>query len=121
MKSIGIASLLSPDLKSRTAVSDLLMYVKSMRDNDVRIDFANVQFATRSFMDEYYNTFVDDHGQLGDIRVESVNLPDDIKYMLNVVSQTQTGKKIYADPANTTIHKFDTVAEMLAHMKTMCV
>ena len=121
MATIDITSLLSPDLKSRTAVSDLLLYVKSLRDENVQIDFAKVQFATRSFMDEYYNTFVNDHGKLEGIKVESINLPDDIKYMLNVVSQTQTGKKIYEDPENTVVRRFDTVKELTDYLRTICL
>ena len=121
MATIDITSLLSPDLKSRTAVSDLLLYVKSLRDENVQIDFSKVQFATRSFMDEYYNTFVNDRGKLDGIKVESVNLPDDIKYMLNVVSQTQTGKKIYEDPENTVVRRFDTVKELTDYLRTICL
>ena len=121
MTTIDIALLLSPDLKSRTAVSDLLMYVKSLREDHVQIDFSKVQFATRSFMDEYYNTFVNDHGKLEGIKVESVNLSDDIKYMLNVVSQTQTGKKIYEDPANTIVRRFATAQEMTEYLRTLCL
>ena len=121
MVTIDITSLLSPDLKSRTAVSDLLLYVKSLRDENVQIDFSKVQFATRSFMDEYYNTFVNDRGKLDGIKVESVNLPDDIKYMLNVVSQTQTGKKIYEDPENTVVRRFDTVKELTDYLRTICL
>ena len=105
MKTIDITTVLSPDLKSRSTVADLLLYVLNSNEQEIQIDFSRVLFATRSFMDEYYNTFVNDHGKLNGIKVESINLPEDIQYMLNVVSQTQTGKKLYEEPANTTTHR----------------
>ena len=121
MKIIDITSVLSNDLKSRIAVEDLLLYVKNTHEAEVSIDFSKVLFATRSFMDEYYNTFVNDHGKLNGIKVESINLPDDVLYMLNVVSKTQTGKKMYEEPVNTSTHRFKTVKELTDWMRTICL
>ena len=95
MKTIDITTVLSPDLKSRSTVADLLLYVLNSNEQEIQIDFSRVLFATRSFMDEYYNTFVNDHGFVNGIKVESINLPECIQYMLNLVSQTQTGNKLY--------------------------
>lgn len=85
MKIIDITTVLSQDLKSRSTVADLLLYVQNTHEQEVQIDFSKVLFATRSFIDEYYNTFIEDHGKLNGIKVESINLPEDIQYMLNVV------------------------------------
>ena len=120
-KIIDITTVLSQDLKSRSTVADLLLYVQNTHEQEVQIDFSKVLFATRSFIDEYYNTFIEDHGKLNGIKVESINLPEDIQYILNVVSQTQTGKKIYEEPANTSTHRFNTVKEMTDWMRTMCL
>ena len=65
MKTIDITTVLSPDLKSRSTVADLLLYVLNSNEQEIQIDFAKVLFATRSFMDEYYNTFVRDKHKYG--------------------------------------------------------
>ena len=121
MTTIDITKVLSQDLKSRSTVGDLLLYVQNSNAKDVQIDFSKVQFATRSFMDEYYNTFINDRGKLNGIKVDTVNMPDDLQYMLNVVSRTQTGKKIYEEQGNTHTHYFKTVAEMAVWLKTLCL
>ena len=57
-KIIDIAKCIGRDLNSRIVVRDL--YDKIINENmtHVIIDFSNVNFATRSFMDEFYNIFV---------------------------------------------------------------
>ena len=57
-KNIDITSLLGADLKSRYAVKDLLLYINNTEADSVVIDFAKVKFATRSFIDEYYNVIM---------------------------------------------------------------
>jgi hypothetical protein len=52
-KVIDIAALLGRDLKSRTAVRDLYDEFVNNNWTDVKIDFSNVNFVTRSFMDEF--------------------------------------------------------------------
>jgi len=90
MRTIDVTSILGPDLKSRLAVNDVLTYVKNTGDDDIVLDFSRVQFATRSFMDEFYNTFV----KPGCVfHVSLVGMPGDIAYMLKVVSTTQTKAK----------------------------
>ena len=54
-KRIDIAQLLSPDLKSRMRAKDLRLLVKNSGAKSVVIDFGGVKFATRSFIDEFYN------------------------------------------------------------------
>ena len=55
MKTIlDITTILSQDLKSRFAVNDLFLYIKNAGSESIVIDFANVKFATRSFVDEYH-------------------------------------------------------------------
>ena len=91
MKTIDITTVLSPDLKSRSTVADLLLYVLNSNEQEIQIDFAKVLFATRSFMDEYYNTFVNDHGKLNGIKVESINLPEG--HLLHFPHENVTGTR----------------------------
>ena len=90
MKTIHITNILGVDLKSRIAVQDVLLFVKNTGTSDVTIDFTGVQFATRSFMDEFYNAFVKEGCEFP---VSLVNVPEDIAYMLKVVSNTQNKPK----------------------------
>lgn len=119
MNTIDITSILSENLKSRSLVSDLLLYIKNSNYGEVTIDFSKVKFATRSFMDEFYNTFVNDRGKLAGIKVAFANMPSDIQYMLNVVSRTQTGKKMYEEPENTSVKSFKTVGEFTSWMHSL--
>ena len=58
MKTIDIAQILSPDLKSRMRAQDLRLYIQNSGEDAVVLDFRNVKFATRSFIDEFYNLFL---------------------------------------------------------------
>lgn len=119
MKKIDITSILSEYLKSRSLVGDLLLYIKNSNYDEVTIDFAKVKFATRSFMDEFYNTFVNDRGKLGGIKVSLANMPSDIQYMLDVVSRTQTGRRNFEVPDSTSVKSFKTVGEFTSWMRTL--
>lgn len=90
MKTINITHILGTDLKSRIAVQDLLLFVRNTGESKVTIDFSGVQFATRSFIDEFYNTFVCNGCEF---KVSLSNVPGDIDYMLKVVSKTQNKPK----------------------------
>ncbi len=57
MTTIDITRILSQDLKSRSRANDLLLFIKNSNESEVTIDFRNVMFATRSFIDEFYNLF----------------------------------------------------------------
>ena len=87
---IEITTILSADLKSRYAVSDLLLYIKNMGCESAVVDFANVKFATRSFIDEYYNAIM--KSQNG-IKIETINIPEDIQYIFEAVQRTQHKEK----------------------------
>ncbi len=84
---IDITAILSPDLKSRLAVKDLLLYIQNTGSEEIVVDFAGVQFATRSFIDEYYNTIMKDAP--ANIKIETINIPEDIQVIFDVVKQTQ--------------------------------
>jgi len=85
VKVIDIAESIGRDLKSRIAVREFHDKILNETRTHVRIDFRNVNFATRSFMDEFYNVFI----AKADINVELINLSSDIKEMLKAVKSTQ--------------------------------
>ena len=87
---IDITTILSADLKSRFAVSDLLLYIKNTGSKSVVVDFTNVKFATRSFVDEYYNIIMKDQSA---IKIETINIPEDIQVIFDVVKRTQHKEK----------------------------
>ena len=58
MKKIDIAAILSPDLKSRMRAKDLKALIENSGADVVEMDFQGVKFATRSFIDEFYNLFL---------------------------------------------------------------
>ena len=79
---IFIVDVLSPNLQSRTEVKTLAAHIRKMKYERVIIDFTHVQFATRSFIDEFYNVFLQDD-----------NVPKDIRQLFDVVEKTQHKSK----------------------------
>ena len=110
MKTIDIAQILSPDLKSRMRAQDLRLYIQNSGEDAVVLDFRNVKFATRSFIDEFYNLFVR-MPDANSFSVEIINMPEDIKAMLDVVSRTQV--KTTVIPADTPEVTFTDVTELI--------
>lgn len=88
MKTIDIAQILSPDLKSRMRAQDLKLFIENSGASFIGLDFSNVRFATRSFIDEFFNLFLRDSSS-NKFKVEILNLPEDLKVMLDAVSKTQ--------------------------------
>ena len=84
---IFIVDVLSPNLQSRTEVKTLAAHIRKMKYERVIIDFTHVQFATRSFIDEFYNVFLQDENVAID------NVPKDIRQLLDVVEKTQHKSK----------------------------
>jgi len=50
---IKLTNLLGKDLRSRSSVADLLLFIKNTGESSFIIDFSDVQFVTRSFIDEF--------------------------------------------------------------------
>ena len=113
MRTIDIAEILSPDLKSRMRAQDLKMYIENGGADAVEIDFRNVKFATRSFMDEFYNLFLKDANACH-CAVSITNVPEDIKTMLDSVSRTQVKAKVI--PSHTPEIVFKDVNEFLQYV-----
>lgn len=115
MKTIDITQILSPDLKSRMRAQDLKLFMENSDEKSFMLDFKNVKFATRSFMDEFYNLFLKTP-DTNPFRVQVTNVPVDIKAMLDAVSRTQMNVKVI--PSDTSEVVFKTVDEMLHYLKT---
>lgn len=81
MKTIDIIDILSPDLKSRARVRDLELFIQNCGEKTVILDFSNVQFATRSFVDEFYNVFLKTP-KTNSFKVEITNVPEDVNMIL---------------------------------------
>jgi len=113
MKTIDITHILSPDLKSRTSANDLKLFIENCGDNDVVIDFQNVKFATRSFIDEFYILFVKSSSP-NNGKIRCTNVPEDILIMLDSVSKTQN--KVKTIPETSHVKSFNTVDEFLTYM-----
>lgn len=93
MKTIDIAQILIPDLKSRMRMQDLRLLMENSDDDAFVVDFQGVKFATRSFIDEFYNLFLK-NPDANAFTVEITNVPEDIKAMLDAVSRTQVKVKV---------------------------
>ena len=115
MKTIDITQFLSPDLKSRVRVHDLEMYIQNSGEKEVVLDFQHVKFATRSFIDEFYNVFLknpDAHAY----HVDITNVPEDINAIIETVSRTQTRAKVI--PPQIPVVSFSSVSVMLKYLRT---
>lgn len=113
MKTIDVAQILSPDLKSRVRVRDLKQYIENSEADVVEIDFHGVKFATRSFIDEFYNIFLKTP-ETNSFHVELINVPEDIKTMLDTVSRTQIRAKVI--PSQTKEVSFKDVNEFIRYI-----
>ena len=106
-RTIDITSVIAVDLRSRSTVHDLQQLIQNSGEKKVVLDFSKVEFATRSFVDEFYNVFVKKPIEGIDIKFE--NMPDDLIKMLEVVKQTQNGQPSQEKIADAEI--FDTVED----------
>lgn len=118
MRTIDITQILSPDLKSRLRVNDLRLFIENSQEDVVVLDFSNVQFATRSFMDEFYNVFLKTPGSLP-FKVEVTNVPEDINMILESVSHTQTRAKTI--PAHIPVRTFRTADELIKYLSSTSI
>jgi hypothetical protein len=118
IKTIDITQILSPDLKSRTRVHDLDLFIRNCGEEDVVLDFSKVQFATRSCIDEFYNLFLKNSDELP-YRVKITNMPEDINTILETVSHTQSGVKVI--PSHIPERKFRDVKELLQFLSSVAL
>lgn len=116
MNTLDIAAILSPDLKSRMRAQDLKQLIENNGATSVVFDFHGVKFATRSFIDEFYNLFLKTP-EANSFRVELTNVPADIKAMLDSVSRTQV--RAHVIPSQSQEVSFEDVADFLHYFSTV--
>lgn len=116
MNTIDIAAFLSPDLKSRMRAQDLKHLIENSGADSVVIDFQGVKFATRSFIDEFYNLFLK-APEANAFRVQITNVPADIKAMLDSVSRTQVRTNVI--PSQSQEVSFEDVSDFLRYFSTV--
>ena len=116
MNTIDIASILSPDLKSRMRAQDLKLLIENSGADSVVIDFQGVKFATRSFIDEFYNLFLKTPNTNA-FHVKLTNVPADIKAMLDAVSRTQI--RVSVIPSQSQEVAFKDVNDLLDYFNTI--
>lgn len=116
MKTIDIAQILSPDLKSRMRAQDLKLLIENSEEEEIELDFQGVKFATRSFIDEFYNLFLK-NPEANVFKVRLTNVPEDIKTMLDMVSRTQVRAKVI--PSQTQEISFKNVKEFLSYLSSI--
>ena len=76
----------------------------------------DIKFASRSFIDEFYNLFLKDAMSLP-FKVEITNVPEDIQAMIASVSKTQTKVKTIRPKSN--VLNFENVDDLLKYMSTV--
>lgn len=117
-KIIDVAQLLSPDLKSRMRAQDLKLLIENSEEKEIELDFQGVKFATRSFIDEFYNLFLKNPKE-NTFQVKLTNVPEDIKTMLDTVSRTQVRAKVI--PSQTQEISFKNVKEFLNYLSSVAL
>ena len=110
MRTIVIAEMFSPDLKSRMRAQDLRALLMNSEEKVFVFDFHGVKFATRSFIDKFYNLFLKNPGE-NPFSLEMVDVPEDIKAMMDAVSHTQV--KAHVIPSQSPEISFKDVNEFL--------
>lgn len=113
---IDITKILSRDIISRSRARDLKAYIEKQKLSEVDLDFKYIKFATRSFIDEFYNVFLKDASSLP-FKVEITNVPEDIQAMITSVSKTQTKVKTIRPTSN--VKMFENVDDLLQFMSTV--
>jgi hypothetical protein len=87
---------------------------------DVKVDFSKVTYATRSFIDEYYNIFIKNHNTLeNNIHVENINISSDIQAIFNAVSNTQNGESKKRSSQNASVVSFTNVDDLNNFLSTL--
>lgn len=108
-KVIDITTFTGCDLKSRIAARELYDMILNQNITAVVIDFKNVSFATRSFIDEFYNLFF----VKSDIHAELLHVSSEIQAMFDTVKSTQHRvKPIYKNRNSEKVIHFSSITEV---------
>jgi hypothetical protein len=115
-KVIDITTFTGRDLKSRIAVREFRDLILSHNADLIIIDFKNVNFATRSFIDEFYNIIINN----SEIHIELLNISSEIQAMFNAVKSTQHNVKSFQLNRNSNkVIKFSSVSEVNNYLSSL--
>lgn len=117
-KVIDIATFAGCDLKSRITVRNLYDSILNNTNADacVKIDFHNVNFVTRSFIDEFYNVFFNSVN----IKTELINVAPEIEAMIEVVKSIQRKSKTTSVKSHSdSVVKFSTISETNKYLSSL--
>lgn len=95
---------------------DLKLLIDNSGADAVEMDFQGVKFATRSFIDEFYNLFLK-NAEVNTFSLELINVPSDIKAMLDAVSRTQVKAKVIPSQSQEVL--FKDVKEFMNYFSTL--
>ena len=113
MNRIYITQRLSADLKSRSTVHTLYLSMKTEELDDTIFDFSNVNFATRSFLDEFYNVFLKNH------KAKVENVPNEISIILDIVQRTQGKERNFPQQVN--VKSFKSIDDFCMYMASLAL
>lgn len=115
-KIIDITEYMGCDLKSRYAVRSFRESLESLPEKIIVIDFRRVNFATRSFVDEFYRTFLNN----ADIDIELINVPVDIEAMFDTVKSGRKNSKLKTlETSDDSVVKFSSVSEVNNYLNSL--
>lgn len=104
-KIIPVAKEIDPYLRSRSSVRVLEKIVNTDNHSSVVLDFSEVEFASRGFMDELYNSL------LVNGNVTIANMPTNLEYLLHSVKKTQKLSSPKSKKDKVSVKSFDNIDE----------
>lgn len=116
MKIFNIAHLISQDLMSRPLADDFYVLISHSGEKKIIVDFQDVHFATRSFIDEFYVLYMKYSSEGYEISLK--NVPYDIQKIFDAVKSTQNQKKMISDD---TVVKTKDIQDFERHMEVLAI
>lgn len=106
---IDIAKQIGQNLKSRVLVRDFYDLILNLKVESLVLDFRNVRFASRSFMDEFFNVILESN----DFKTILIHVSPELQTMLDTVRETQHRPKNYKlKRKSDNVETFSSIAEI---------
>ncbi len=110
---INISLKLNRNLKSRVVVKNLFDEMVSQNIKSITFDFKDVSFVTRSFMDEFYNKFLNNSS----INTGIENLAPHLEQLLDAVKSTQKkSPRLYKKVPDSSVMSFYSIPEVIEYL-----
>ena len=81
---INISEILSQDLKFRQQAKRLKDCIDKYQDEEISLDFKETNFASRAFIDEFYNLFLKESPN-----IKIINVPEDLAKIIETISNNK--------------------------------